>query len=149
VVSPLAGTVTNLRFFTVGGVIKPGEAVLDVIPLNELLVIECQINPTDIDIVGVGMDAEVRLTAFKQRVMPVLIGRVANVSPDIFQQDRTGAPYYKATVNIDPSQLVKLDGLSLQPGMPAEVLILSGERTMYHYLADPIRQSFRRAFREQ
>jgi HlyD family type I secretion membrane fusion protein len=149
VISPVAGTVTNLRFFTVGGVIKPGDSVLDVIPLNEQLVIECQVNPTDIDIVGVGMDAEVRLTAFKQRVIPVLMGRVVNVSPDIFQQERTGAPYYKATVNIDPSQLVKLEGLSLQPGMPAEVLILSGERTMFRYLADPIRQSFRRAFREQ
>ena len=149
VVSPVAGTVTNLRFFTVGGVVRPGDAVLDVIPLNEQLVVEVQVTPTDIDIVGIGMEAEVRLTAFKQRTVPVLFGRVSSVSPDIFQNDRTGMSFYRATVTIEPSQLAKLEGLSLQPGMPAEVLILAGERTMFHYLADPIRQSFRRAFREQ
>ncbi len=149
ILSPVAGTITNLRFFTVGGVIRPGDPVLDVIPLNEQLVIEVQVQPTDIDIVGVGMEAEVRLTAFKQRTVPVLFGHVVSVSPDIFQNERNGQPYYRATVNIDPEQLVKLEGLSLQPGMPAEVLIISGERTMFRYLADPIVQSFRRAFREQ
>lgn len=150
IVAPVGGMVVNFKFNTIGGVVRPGEQILEIVPGKEKLIIEVNVMPQDIDIVSIGLKAEVRLTAFKQRTVPVLFGHVVSVSPDIFQNERNGQqPFYRATVNIDPEQLVKLEGLSLQPGMPAEVLIISGERTMFRYLADPIVQSFRRAFREQ
>jgi HlyD family secretion protein len=149
VTAPVAGIVTNLRFHTVGGVVRPGDALLDIVPRNEALVIEARVATTDIDIVTVGQQADVRLTAFRQRVVPLLRGRVTYVAADITAGERQDIPpYYRATVEIDPGQLALVPGVTLTPGMPAEVMIHAGERTLAEYLIDPIRDSFRRAFRE-
>lgn len=149
VAAPTAGTVTNLRFHTVGGVIRPGEPILDIVPRNEALVIEARVAPNDIDIVGMGLAADVRLTAFKQRVVPLLQGHVTYVAADITPDERPGGqPYYRTTIQIDPDQMALIAGLRLASGMPAEVMIHAGERTLAEYLVQPVRDSFRRAFRE-
>ncbi len=90
-----------------------------------------------------------RLTAFKQRRMPIVNGTVTYVSADSLADARTGQAYYAAHVEIDPKELARLRDVKLYPGMPAEVFVITGERTFLQYLADPLRESFARAFREQ
>src|SRR5262249_6381302 len=145
-----AGVVANLRVFTVGGVIRPGDPILDIVPRDETMVVDVRVGPTDIDIVEVGMQAEVRLTAFRQRVMPLLLGRVTYVAADGAsdpraepradgRDDQRASPFYRATVVIDPEEVRRLEHVTLTAGMPAEVLILAGERTMLSYLTQPLR----------
>jgi HlyD family type I secretion membrane fusion protein len=147
--APIPGTVMGLQFFTDGGVIEPGVPILDVVPRGEKLVIEAQVSPLDIDTVKPGLPAQVRLTAFKQRRTPTLDGRVVQVSADRVADEQAGVVYYKADVEIDPTELARLEGVALYPGMPAEVLIQTGERTLADYLFAPILDSFARALREE
>ncbi|WP_291297971.1 HlyD family type I secretion periplasmic adaptor subunit [Elioraea sp.] len=149
IVSPVDGSVLNLRFFTIGGVVRPGDPVLDIVPSNDRLIAEVQISPTDIDVVHPGLLAEVRLPAFKQRLVPFLHGKVTFVSADAVFDERTRTTHYRANVAIDDDQLSRLQGVALQPGMPVEVMVLIGERTFWQYLTQPLRDSFARAFREQ
>lgn len=149
VLSPVDGLVTGLRFHTIGGVVKPGDPLLDIVADNEAMMVEVKINPTDIDVVTTGDNAEVRLTAFKQRTVPTLQGHVTYVSADVEVEPKTGATYYRGRVQIDPEQLVRLGSLKLSAGMPAEVMVIAGERTLLQYLVQPVKDSFRRSFREQ
>jgi HlyD family secretion protein len=147
--APIAGTIVNLRLFTPGGVIEPSKPILDIVPRDDELLVEAEVRPLDIDVVKPGLEAQVRLTAFKQRSTPTLAGRVRHVSADHFVDERTGDTHYKAEVRIDADAQAQLDGLELYPGMPAEVLIMTGERTLWDFLATPVKDSFARAFREQ
>jgi HlyD family type I secretion membrane fusion protein len=147
--APIAGTVVNLRLFTPGGVIEPGKPILDIVPRDDELLVEAQVRPLDIDVVKPGLEAQVRLTAFKQRNTPTLAGRVRHVSADHFVDERTGVAHYKAELRIDAEAQAQLEGLELYPGMPAEVLIMTGKRTLWDFLVTPVKDSFTRAFREQ
>ncbi|MDH5772550.1 MAG: HlyD family type I secretion periplasmic adaptor subunit [Rhodospirillaceae bacterium] len=149
VVSPVTGRVLNLKYLSAGGVIPPGGAILDVVPENDLLVIEARIDPLDIDVVRPGLGAEIRLSALKARTTPSLKGAVVNVSADAISDKQTGQPYYLARVEIAPGELELIDAKQLYPGMPAEVVIVTGERTFLEYLLSPLEDSFGRAFREQ
>jgi multidrug efflux pump subunit AcrA (membrane-fusion protein) len=108
-----------------------------------------QIKPTDIDSVHNGLMAQVRLTAFKQRTTPMLVGEVEHVAADSLSDQRTGTPYYIAHVVIGHSELERVGNLELRPGMPADVMIIIGRRTAIEYLITPLRDSFARAFREE
>lgn len=147
--SPQDGEVVGLKFHTVGGVIKPGDSIMDIVPSRDKLVIEVRINPLDINVVHRGLLARVQLTAFKQRTTPSLAGKVEDVSADIFQDQQSNQSYYTARVSIDPKELLKLKGQVLYPGMPAQVMIITEKRTPLQYFFLPIKQSFSRAFREQ
>ncbi|MFM8988732.1 MAG: HlyD family efflux transporter periplasmic adaptor subunit, partial [Alphaproteobacteria bacterium] len=128
------------------------EPILEIAPVEDRLVVEVSIQPQDIDVVGLGQRAEVRLTAFRQRVVPQLHGHVVYVAGDAVPGDRNGPPSYRVNVAIDAEQLDKLrraTGVAPTPGMPAEVLIFAGERTFLDYMVRPLLDSFRRAFREQ
>lgn len=150
ILAPVGGSVMNSRIFTVGGVVKPGDPVLDIVPGEERLVAEVQIAPGDIDVVHAGLLAEVRLPAFKQRLAPFLEGKVVFVSADAVVDDRNQRSFYRAHIVLDAAQLARLGaGVQLTPGMPVEALILVGERTFLEYLVQPLRDSFARAFREQ
>ncbi len=149
IVSPIAGTVVNLRFFTPGGVIRPGDPIMDIVPLDDQLVIEAQIRPIDIDVVRPGLAAQVRLTAFKQRTTPTLEGRVVYVSADRLIDAASGAAYFTARIEIPAAALARLVGVALYPGMPAEVMVVTGRRTALEYLLAPLTESFGRAFREE
>jgi epimerase transport system membrane fusion protein len=102
----------------------------------------------DIDRVTVGLQAEVRFSAFKQSKTPKMEGKVINISPDRFVDEKTGNPYYLARVELIPESKKKLGDLQLLPGMPAEVLIKTGERTLFQYLAQPVTNFFARSFIE-
>ena len=147
--APVAGYVLGLTAFTVGGVIAPGERVLDIVPADSALIIEARIQPSDIDDVYAGMSAEVQLTAYKRRVVPTVDGVLTWVSADRLTDDRSGEAYYVAYVEIDPESLAEVGDIRLYPGMPAQVMIATGARTALDYLLSPLTASFDRAFREQ
>lgn len=143
-----SGIVVALRIFTVGGVVAPGSAILDIVPQNETLVIETRIKPTDIDIVRVGMVVQVRLTVYKQRTTPTIQGYLRYVSPDVLTDAATGRSYFEGRVEVPAEELERLEDVALYPGMPVEVMIVSGERTFLDYLLAPLRESFARSFFE-
>lgn len=148
--APIAGTVFNLRYFTPGGVISPGTPILDIVPSDDRLLVEAQLSPLDIDVVRPGLLAEIRLSAYKQRRMPIIDGRLIQVSADRMVSEKDGSSYYKALVEVDPKELAELEEpVELYPGMPAEVMIKTGQRTFFQYLTSPIHDSFTRAFHEQ
>ena len=149
IVAPQDGIVVGLKFFTPGGVIGPGQPILDIVPLNDDLVIEARVSPTDIDAVRVGQPAHVRLLAYKQREVPMIDGVLTQVSADQMIDPNTSEPYFAARVTLDRESLQGLDGVSLHPGMPAEALIVTGERVALEYFLSPITHSMRRAFREE
>ncbi len=147
--SPISGIVTDLRVHTIGGVISPGEKIMDIVP-NDKLVIEALISPQDIDVVKPDLLARVHLTAYSSRRLPPVEGKVIHVSADSFEDQRTGTQYFKARIEIDPKSLAALGtDVELTPGMMADVQIVTGERTLLSYLVSPIRDSFYNAFREQ
>ena len=149
ILAPEEGTILNLRLFNIGAVVRPGDPVMDLLPTQDRLVAEVNIQPNDIDIVHVGLQAEVRLPGFKQRLVPYLHGHVTFVAQDVTVDDRTRMTYYRAHVLIDQDQLARLDGVNLVPGMPVEAMIIIGERSFLRYITQPVRDSFTRAFREQ
>jgi len=146
--APIDGTIVNLQVHTTGGVIAPGAPILDIVPANERLIIEARVDPGDIDVVHIGLPAQVRFPAFSQRSTAPVDGRVIRVSADSLTDERTGTPYYLARVAIEDDLVTKLKGAELYPGMLAEVLISTGERTALDYFMKPITVSLNRAFRE-
>lgn len=147
--APISGQVVSLNVHTVGGVIAPGEKLLDIVPSNDKLVVEAQINPQDIDVVHVGLPAQVRLSAYKQRRIHPVTGKVITVSADRIENPQNGQAYFNARVEISASEFNDLKDVKMTPGMPAEVMVVTGSRTMFGYLFDPLTHSFGRAFHEE
>jgi HlyD family type I secretion membrane fusion protein len=147
ILAPRSGRVLNLAVHTIGGVIKPGDTLMEIVPEDDSLVIGVRVMPQDIDKVFPQSPAVVRLSAFNQRTTPTLTGIVQQVSADLVPDPATGRGYYQAVIAI-PTAEAKLKGLALMPGMPAEVLIRTGERTPLAYLMKPLTDSFARAMRE-
>jgi HlyD family type I secretion membrane fusion protein len=146
--APQDGHVVNMRYFTIGGVITPGAEIMDIVPDEDELVIEARIRPLDIDVVRQGLPAIVRLVAYRQRTTPALDGIVTRVSADALMDPRTGEPYFLATVAVTPEELARVPSAALYPGMPVDVSIVTGERSLLAYLAQPFSDSLAAAFRE-
>jgi HlyD family secretion protein len=149
ILAPESGTVVNLRFFTLGAVVRPGDPLLDIVPDQDRLVAEVNVQPSDIDVVFPGLQSEIRLPAFKQRLVPFLHGQVTWVAADVTTNEQTRQQYYRAYILIDREQLERLPNVFLTPGMPVEAHVQIGERSFFQYMTQPIRDSFARAFREQ
>jgi HlyD family secretion protein len=149
VTAPESGVVLNMRVFTVGAVVRPGDPIMDLVPQQDRIIAEVNVQPNDIDVVHTGLVAEVRLPAFKQRLVPYLHGRVTFVASDVTQDERRGTMFYRVQIQIDESQLRALENVQLRPGMMVEAQIQTGERSFGRYLLQPIFDSFHRAFREQ
>ncbi|MGQ9658683.1 MAG: HlyD family type I secretion periplasmic adaptor subunit [Thermochromatium sp.] len=147
--SPAAGAVVGSSVHTVGGVIRPGDHLLDIVPEGESFIIEARVNPVDIDRVSPGMEADLRMSAFNTRTTPVIQGRVLTVSADRLIDEVTRLPYYLARIEVSPEGLAKLEGRVLQAGMPVEVMIKTGERTFFDYLVRPLTDRIAQAFREE
>lgn len=150
IIAPQSGKVNALQFHTVGGVIGPGAPIMDIVPQNDKLIVEAQVQPQDIDIVYEGLSAKVMLSAYRSRFVPRLDGIVTYVSADKFTNEQTGLSHYLVRIEIEEEEIANLtEKVALYPGMPAEVFITTGETTMINYLASPIIDSFRRSFKEQ
>jgi epimerase transport system membrane fusion protein len=146
--SPVAGVVVGKTVTTVGEVISPGEALMFIVPQSGELIVEAQVSLIDIDRVHQGQDADIRFSAFKSTTTPVIDGTVVSISADALTDEQTGTSYYLARVEVTPEGHEMLHDLILVPGMPAEVLINTGSRTLFQYLTQPIRNAFARSLIE-
>ena len=147
--SPVDGVVHQLTVHTVGGVINPAEQLMLVVPADDRLVIEAKIAPHDIDQARMHEDATIRFPAFNQRTTPTLSGRVRDISADLTRDQQTGMSYFTANVEIPESEMPKLNGHKLMPGMPAEVQIATISRSALSYLVKPLEDAFAKSFRER
>lgn len=147
--SPVDGTVVDLKVHTIGGVISPGEPLLELVPDGDRLIIEARVLPQDIDRVMRSMPAGVKLSAFDQRTLPELEGSVTYVSADAIDDPRLQMQFFLMRVEVPDRELVRLEGRQIQPGMMAEVFVRTGERTFFGYLLQPLVSSFNRAWRER
>ena len=150
VTAPIAGTITGLAVHTIGGVVAPGLTLMYLIPSDDRLIVEAHVGPQDIDVVHAGLVAQVRLTAFKSRYLHPVKGTVITVAADRTDDKNNNESYYVARVEIEQRELTDLGkDIKLTSGMPADVLIVTGTRTMLSYIMRPIRESFGHAFHDQ
>jgi HlyD family type I secretion membrane fusion protein len=152
ITAPQDGIIYDIKFHTIGGVIKQGEPILDIVPQDDQLIVEAQVNQQDIASIHKGSAARVRLSAFKARNTPPVVGTVMYVSPDLVQDRFRPEAYYVVRIEIEKTQFTRdprLKKIELWPGMPAEVMIITGTRTFLRYLFDPFIDSVRNAFREK
>jgi HlyD family secretion protein len=149
VTSPRSGTVQNLKASTLGQVVRAGEALLDIVPLDERLIVQAQFSPGDIDIVHQGQSAEIRFPAFHSRTLPLMMGHLESVSRDRLMDEATKQPYYLGIVSINKADIPDDYRARLRSGMPAEIIVASGERTVLTYLVSPLSSSIRKTFIEQ
>lgn len=148
ITAPFDGRVLNLAFHTTGGVIAPGQALLEIVPVQENAILTASVPIGDIDRVAIGQEARVLLTAFNGNRTPELLGQVKSVSADTLIEPTSGQPYYSAEITIASAEWDKLDGQSLVPGMPADVMISTGERSAASYLIRPLQDTFAATFRD-
>ncbi len=149
VVAPVAGRVVDLKVHSKGGVVRPGEPLMDIVPENNPLIVEIQVPVNKITEVHIGQDAMVQLDAFDTRLVPHIAATVTYISADRLEE-RTNAgtmPYYLCYVEIDPKSLEK-EQLYLSPGMPATVFITTKKRTVLYYMLEPLLKNWDRALRE-
>ncbi len=147
--APRTGEVQNLRVSTVGGVIRAGEALLDIVPENESLIIQAQISPNDVESVRPGMKADIRFTSFHTKVLPEIFGNITSVSKDRLTDEQSKQPYFLARIAVADHEIPKEIKAELTAGMPAEVMVPTGDRTVASYLVRPLENRFRKALREQ
>ncbi|KZL28636.1 HlyD family type I secretion periplasmic adaptor subunit [Pseudovibrio sp. Ad37] len=146
--SPQSGTVHDLTIHTIGGVIAPGEVLMQVVPREDVLVIEAQVQPIDVDQLTPNQEATIRLPSFDQRTTPELIAEVKTISPDLLEDPKTGLSFYMAELTISEDQLDKLGGKNLVPGMPVEAFIQTENRTVISYIMKPMVDQIAHAMRE-
>lgn len=148
--APVSGVVVGLSVHNSGAVVQPGHVLLSIVPDGAAMVAHARVSPVDVDLVAAGQSARVVLSAFKQNIVPPLLGRVRRISADRLEDGRTGEPFFEVVVDfeLEGEELNGDDRLLLVPGMPAEIFIRTGSRTPLEYLLQPLRDSFRRALRE-
>ncbi len=146
--APLDGRIYQLAVHSVNGVINPGEVLMLVVPGSDGLTVEAKIATHDIDQIRVGQSVEVRFSAFNQRTTPIVEAEVVTVAPDLVTDQRTGMTYYPLRIKPKAESLKGLKGLTLYPGMPAEVFIKIADRTVISYLAKPLTEQIQHTFRE-
>ncbi|EPX80754.1 HlyD family type I secretion periplasmic adaptor subunit [Litoreibacter arenae] len=151
VTAPVAGTVVRLHYFTPGGVIETGKPIAEILPKDAPLIVETLIPRTDIDSVHLGQTAVVRLSGLNARTTPILNGVIDYVSADAITDSTSGVvrEVFVARVTLSPVELARVDDFVPTPGMPAEVMIQTAERTFAQYIAKPVVDSMTRAFKEQ
>ncbi|CTQ47571.1 HlyD family type I secretion periplasmic adaptor subunit [Roseibium aggregatum] len=149
ILAPRNGYVHQLAVHTIGGVIAPGETIMQIVPREDQLIVETQVRPVDIDQMSPGQQARVRFPSFDQRTTPELNAELLTISADLNQDERTGMSFYVARLVIDESELTKLGDQALVPGMPVETFLQTGDRTVLSYLVKPIRDQIAHALRER
>jgi HlyD family type I secretion membrane fusion protein len=153
ITAPIDGTVTSLQMHTIGGVIGPSTKIMEIVPTNDTLIVEAEINPTDIDTVHAGQEVAIRVVLAGGRLLPVIYGKLDEVSADRMEgQSSSGVSarsYYQARISISPADAAPLGDIKLRVGMPVEAMITRGSHTALHYALKPFLDSVSKAFREQ
>ncbi|MFD0914907.1 HlyD family type I secretion periplasmic adaptor subunit [Pseudahrensia aquimaris] len=147
--SPVSGNLTSLKVTTEGGVFGSGDVIGEIVPEGAPLLVEARVQPSDIDFVRIGQEADIAVTAFDRRLDDTLTGRVVYRSADAEQDEKTGEQYFVARLRFDDSEKNAANRAKLQAGMQGEVYIHTGSQTFLTYLTKPLMDSFRRAFRER
>lgn len=147
--APQSGRAQEVAITTVGSVIQPGQVLLEIAPRNDRLIVEARVAPQDIDSVSIGQEAEVRISALNLRMTPAVLGKVLAVSGDRVVDERAQAEYFLAQIDIPPEELEKLGGQRIVAGMPTEVVLPTGERTLINYLISPLTDAMRRGLLER
>ncbi|MCI0910759.1 HlyD family type I secretion periplasmic adaptor subunit [Pseudomonas putida] len=147
--APESGMVLDMKVHTIGGVVSAATPLLDIVPASSELVIEAKVATKDIDRLELGKTADIRFSAFNQATTPVIEGTLIRISADSLTEERTGDPYYLVRVKVTEDGMKKLGNRKLQPGMPADVLINAGDRTMLQYLLKPARNMFAESLIEE
>lgn len=150
--APAAGRVVGLSAHTVGGVVRPGEPLLDIVPEGRDLVVEAQVRPRDADNLAPGQTTEVRITAFGGRSLPMVRGKVRQVSADRLVDERTGTAFFVTQVVVPQTELTRLmqaSGGALRAGLPAQIVVPTRRRTALQYLIEPLNQTLWRSWREE
>jgi len=147
--SPATGQVVGLAAQTVGGVIAPGQKLMDIVPINNVLLLETRIPPNLIDSVKAGLLADVRFSTFSHSPQLVVQGKVVSVSADLITESQPPMSYFLARVEITPEGMSALGARRMHPGMPAEIIILTGERTLLTYLLSPLTRRLAASMKER
>lgn len=147
IVSPDTGIVNGMQVHTIGGVLGPGSLIAEIVPESDELVIEASVNPIDIDRLSEGQEARIRFSTFGNNA-PTIKGTLLRLSADALTVESTGASYYLARIEVQQKSLEELGDLALLPGMPAEVYINTGSRTLLQYLFKPLSNAVARSFNE-
>jgi HlyD family secretion protein len=152
--APVSGQVVGLQVFTVGGVVGPGEKLMDIVPKNAPMVIDAQIPANNMDGLYVGQSTEVRITSMHDRRLPILRGTITELSADSMVDEKSGARYYTMEVTVPEAEAKKIDELrgpngGLRIGLPVQVVVPLRKRSAWQYLTEPLTQSFGKAFRER
>ena len=146
--APDTGIVLQLSIKTIGGVLSPGQPIMEIVPTGEQLKIEAKVAIQDIDRVAIGQEAEILFSAFNTHTTPRIQGEVVRLSADRLVDEATGMPYFLADIRVSKAEREKLGDRVLLPGMPADVLIKTGARSLFRYLMKPIQDAMNKAFRE-
>jgi len=147
--APIDGYVHQLAVHNVGGVISAAEPAMLIVPLNEELLAEARVQPSDIDQIHLGQKAVVKVHAGNQRTTPELVGAVSRIAPDVIREQQTGLVYYLVRISLPASEIEKLSGFKLMSGMQTEAYIQTAERSPFEYMMKPLTDQFARAFRER
>jgi epimerase transport system membrane fusion protein len=148
--APISGIVIGLKTHTIGGVISQGEPIMDIVPIGDKLVLEAQVQPLDVDSIHSGMTAKIRFSSFNAKTTPELTALVDHISADAMSDPNNGALYYLARLNVADTELSRLSSQQeVLPGMPVEVYINGGSRTLIQYLFEPLSNVFRKGMREE
>lgn len=143
------GTIVGLNVHSIGGVVNPGDIIMEIVPNNEQLIVQAIVKPEDIDVVRTGQTAKVRLNAYNIRKIPPITGTVIYVAADRLNKKDEKENGYLVKVQLLQEEVTKLSNVELYPGMPTDVLILLEKRTLWDYLTAPLFHSYYKAFREQ
>ncbi|WP_299687873.1 HlyD family type I secretion periplasmic adaptor subunit [uncultured Vibrio sp.] len=146
--APQSGVVVGLNVVSENAIVPPGETLMELVPQNDELIVEALVKPEDIEALRIGLDTQVRLTAYSFRKTPPIRGKLVHISADRIGDQATGSSAYLARVSLDKSELEALENISLYPGMPAEVMILLEQQTPLEYLLNPLSVSAYKAMRE-
>ncbi len=148
--APIGGMIHELAIFTVGGVVAPGDVIMQIVPTDEDFEIVLNVEPQFIDDISIGQPATLHFSAFNQRNTPNVTGAVRSVSPSIVTDEKTGASFYTIQVDVSDAELLKVGGRTrLVPGMPVEAFVQKHDRTVLDYITRPLTDQIRRAFREE
>jgi epimerase transport system membrane fusion protein len=147
ITAPDTGIVNGMQVHTIGVVIRPGAPIAEIVPESDELIVEASVNPIDIDRVSEGQEARIRFSTFGSRA-PTIFGTLITLSADAIPNEATGGSYYLARVEVNPESMEELGDLALLPGMPAEIYINTGSRTLLQYLFKPLSNAVSRSFNE-
>ena len=144
--SPAAGEVLDLKLNSIGGVVSSGEKLMEIVPDLDTLFVEARVMPIDIDRISLGQEAEIRLSVLKDAYL--VTGTLSKISADRIVDEGSDVAYYDAEIVLHDDDLKLLEGVELIPGMPAEVIIKTGNRTMLGYITSPLNRMFSKSLTE-